>query len=611
MSNARDKANIPALNFSSTGIDDNATSTAITINSSEEIGIGTTSQTSNANLTLSGKGFTAGGVDSGSIAFGHTPAYQGRIYQENATSIFYIENTYASGSGDIRFKANGSERVTIEGTGNVGIGTSSPSEQLEISGTGTQTLKIDRTDASTAGAITINSANDSNYIYNLTSKNLVLGTNNSARLTIDGSGRVGIGTNSPNYKLSISENANNFLQFSQGGDASAGSLIGRSSSKDLRIQNSENANTVFWTNNTERMRIDSSGNVGIGTSSPAEKLDVYRSGSGITTRFGKDSIFGELRVAGDSVGFTGTRTAGTADNAISGYYINNDINNGTSRFEYLTLKTVGTERMRIDSSGNVLVGKTSQGQTVIGCELLPIGVGIFTRNNGEPLFADRQGSDGVLVTFAQATVTEGTISVSGSTVSYNGFTGTHWSRFTDNSTPNILRGTVLESLDEMCDWYNLEFDVTTQDADGNDVTSPQKIPHVLVDGQSNGDVITYNHEGTDVQATIVKEGDVKHMMSKVSDNSDAKNVYGVFVAYDLDGEGYNDFYVASVGSFVVRIKANETIAKGDLLQSNGDGTAKVQTDDNVKSSSFAKVLSTTIIETYEDGSYLVPCSLMC
>ena len=73
----------------------------------------------------------------------------------------------------------------------------------------------------------------------------------------------------------------------------------------------------------------------------------------------------------------------------------------------------------------------------------------------------------------------------------------------------------------------------------------------------------------------------------------------------------NDFYVASVGSFVVRIKANETIAKGDLLQSNGDGTAKVQTDDAVRSSSFAKVLSTTVIETYEDGSFIVPCSLMC
>ena len=43
MSNARDKANIPVLNFASKGIDDNATSTAITINSSENVGIGTSS----------------------------------------------------------------------------------------------------------------------------------------------------------------------------------------------------------------------------------------------------------------------------------------------------------------------------------------------------------------------------------------------------------------------------------------------------------------------------------------------------------------------------------------------------------------------------------------
>jgi hypothetical protein len=51
-------------------------------------------------------------------------------------------------------------------------------------------------------------------------------------------------------------------------------------------------------------------------------------------------------------------------------------------------------------------------------------------------------------------------------------------------------------------------------------------------------------------------------------------------AYDnVTGEGYNDYYVASDGSFVVRIKAHEAIAKGDLLQSNGPGTAKEQSDD--------------------------------
>jgi hypothetical protein len=273
-----------------------------------------------------------------------------------------------------------------------------------------------------------------------------------------------------------------------------------------------------------------------------------------------------------------------------------------------------SERMRIDTSGNVRINTTAASQEV-NERLTVNGLGTFDEDDDLPLCVNRRNGDGGLVSFRQDGTQEGTITVSGSTVSYNGFTGTHWSRFQDNSTPTILKGTVLESLDEMCDWYNLEFDVTTttQDEDGNDVETvrTKKIPHVLLDSQSNGDTVTYNYEGTDYQATIVKENDVKHMMSKVSDTADAKNVYGVFVAYDEDGEGYNDFYVASVGSFVVRIKANETIAKGDLLQSNGDGTAKVQTDDNVKSSSFAKVLSTTVIETYDDGSFIVPCSLMC
>jgi len=270
-------------------------------------------------------------------------------------------------------------------------------------------------------------------------------------------------------------------------------------------------------------------------------------------------------------------------------------------------------RVESDGNANMLVvdgtnnhfsvGNTAQGSLANAGFTVYSDNSVLIARNGTPMFVGRTADDGTLIDFRESNNQEGNISVSGSTVAYNGFTGTHWSRFSDNSKPTILRGTVLETLDTMVNWYNLEFN----DNDG----TAQKIPHVLTGSQSAGDKITYDHNGTDYEATIVKEDDVKHMEAKVSTTSEAKNVYGVFSAWDEDGEGYNDFYVASVGTYVVRVHKDETVAKGDLLQSNGDGTAKKQSDDNIKSSTFAKVLSNTKIETYSDGSYIVPCSLMC
>ena len=78
----------------------------------------------------------------------------------------------------------------------------------------------------------------------------------------------------------------------------------------------------------------------------------------------------------------------------------------------------------------------------------------------------------------------------------------------------------------------------------------------------------------------------------------------------------NDMYVSAVGTHVVRINKDVTVSAGDLLVSNGDGTAKKFGGDtsmtaDVYSSIIGKVLTNIKQETYSDGSYTVPCALYC
>ena len=171
----------------------------------------------------------------------------------------------------------------------------------------------------------------------------------------------------------------------------------------------------------------------------------------------------------------------------------------------------------------------------------------------------------------------------------------------------------MESLDEMCDWYQAVADVAeVKDSEGNVTTAAHQVKeYINLGSKSVGDSITFTSRGVEYTGKIEKEGDVKHAKTKVSDTEASKLVYGLFVTWDNDDTNYNDMLIAQTGTFVIRIHKDETVSKGDLIQSKGDGTGKVQADDIMRASTVAKVLSTTKIETYSDGSYIVPCSLHC
>jgi hypothetical protein len=332
---------------------------AITIDASQRVGIGTSSPQASARLHVYATGNYID--ESAPFTVGDSTAGGMRLF-------FGINNTSNYGYiGSVESATAYRSLVLQPGGGNVGIGTTSPGAELDVRGganvgDGTTTV---RTVAS--GGV--------GFVGTSTNHPLSFRINNGEAARIDSSGRLLVGTSSFSGSARAVFQGNNFssgqpsIVYFQRDSSSSGLTAGAPITYLLFADNTGGiygqiacevdgaagtsdypGRLTFSTTSdgasspTERLRITSAGNVGIGTTSPVAKLTV---------------------VSTSSVNGVNNCTLRSSDNATSSFYIGhgpssvvNIASDNNIGFGY-TNNTTYTERMRLDTSGRLLVGTST------------------------------------------------------------------------------------------------------------------------------------------------------------------------------------------------------------------------------------------------------------
>ena len=376
--------------FESTGIDDNATSTAITVGSSGNAGIGVVP------------------------ASDWHPSYKAL---ELASSVSLFGN---DGASPQTWLCNNMKYDTSTGTTYKQAGFASFYAQLQD---GSHQFKVAPSGAADASGTFKNSLN----IANNGDISFYEDTGTTAKFFWDASAEsLGIGNSSPAHLLDVTGSSTTTIADFTNTDTSTGYgvYIKGGGSVGTRY-----ALRVDDAAGNERFRVASSGLVGVGTSAPDAMVSVQRPS-------GTQGIAGGISLKGQD----GTTQGGLGTDGVNDNYIQILAAQGV---KFHTGNTNGTanERMRIDASGNVLVGKSASNTSASGSEFRSNGFAASTRSNDVVSSLNRLSSDGSILQFEKDGTTVGSIGTkSGKLFIGNGNANLLFANATDDVVPSTGTG---------------------------------------------------------------------------------------------------------------------------------------------------------------------------